>query len=82
MKALIRRWGNSQGVIIPKPILVQLGLEAEVEMTIENGAIVLSRPKPKVREGWADDSKMIAVMGDDKQELSEFGNEFDKEWAW
>lgn len=82
MKALIRKWGNSQGVIIPKPILTQLGLESEVEMTIENNAIVLSRPHKRVREGWAEDSKMIAAMGDDALVFPDFENEFDKEWAW
>ena len=35
----IRQIGNSQGVVIPKPVLAQLGLDATagVEMTIEDG---------------------------------------------
>ena len=42
----IRQIGNSQGVVIPKPLLGQLGLDAKagVEMTIEDGALVLRRP--------------------------------------
>ena len=38
----IRKIGNSQGVVIPKPVLVQLGLNSEVgaEMTIKDGALV------------------------------------------
>ncbi|MGH8531504.1 MAG: AbrB/MazE/SpoVT family DNA-binding domain-containing protein, partial [Gammaproteobacteria bacterium] len=32
MKTTIRRMGNSQGVIIPKPLLAQIGLEDEAEM--------------------------------------------------
>ena len=38
------RWiGNSQGVVIPKPVLKQLGLSAEagVEMIIERDALIL-----------------------------------------
>jgi len=33
----IRQIGNSQGIVIPKPVLAQLGLdgEMEAEMTIE-----------------------------------------------
>ena len=43
--------GNSQGVLIPKPILAQLGLEDEVEMEVENDAIVLRKPQKKARQG-------------------------------
>lgn len=52
MKATIRRMGNSQGVLIPKPILAQLGLEDEVDMAVEDDALVIRKPKKKPREGW------------------------------
>ena len=41
MHVSIRQIGNSQGVVIPKPVLAQLGLDAKagVEMTIEDGAL-------------------------------------------
>src|SRR5437016_13119503 len=59
MKAIhvsIRRIGNSQGVVIPKPVLAQLGLNREVgaEMTIEGGALVLRAPAGAARKGWAE----------------------------
>jgi len=59
MKAIhvsIRRIGNSQGIVIPKPVLAQLGLtgETEAEMTIEGGALVLRRPASLARQGWAE----------------------------
>jgi antitoxin MazE len=57
--------GNSQGVIIPKPLLAQAGLENEAEMVVENGAIVLRRPQRKAREGWAEASQAVAAAGDD-----------------
>jgi hypothetical protein len=41
MQISIRRIGNSQGIVIPKPILAQVGLVGSVEMTAERGAIVL-----------------------------------------
>lgn len=47
MKSLtvtIRRIGNSQGIVIPKPLLAQVGLEGEAEMTVEDGALVLRKP--------------------------------------
>lgn len=74
--------GNSQGVLIPKPVLAQLGLENEVEMEVENGAIVLRRPRQKAREGWAEASKALAESGDDALVMGEFGNADDSELAW
>ena len=74
--------GNSQGVLIPKPILAQLGLEDEVEMEVENDAIVLRKPQKKVRQGWSDASKAIAQAGDDEPVLGEFPNNDDSELAW
>jgi antitoxin MazE len=55
MHVSIRRIGNSQGVVIPKPVLAQLGLNGEVgaEITIEGGALVLRRPASPARTGWA-----------------------------
>ncbi|MEM5332097.1 AbrB/MazE/SpoVT family DNA-binding domain-containing protein [Paraburkholderia sp. JHI2823] len=82
MKTTIRRMGNSQGVLIPKPFLTQLGLENEVEMEVENDAIVLRRPRQKAREGWADASKALAESGDDSLVMGEFANADDAELSW
>lgn len=82
MKIAIRKMGNSQGVIIPKPILTQLGLETEAEMSIERDAIVLRKPRKSAREGWAEASKAIAASGDDRLVWPEFGNAGDAEFAW
>ena len=65
MKTAIRKMGNSQGVIIPKLLLAQAGLENEAEMTVEKGCIVLRRPLTDLREGWADASRKIAEQSDD-----------------
>lgn len=74
--------GNSQGVIIPKPLLAQAGLGNEVEMIVENGAIVLRRPQRKARAGWAEASKAIAEAGDDVLVWQELGNDDDSELTW
>ena len=68
MHVSIRQIGNSQGVVIPKPVLAQLGLDAKlgVEMTIEDGALVLRRPASPPRTGWAEAARRIAETGDDK----------------
>ncbi|MGO9258459.1 MAG: AbrB/MazE/SpoVT family DNA-binding domain-containing protein [Bryobacteraceae bacterium] len=84
MHASIRRIGNSQGVVIPKPVLAQLGLNGEegAEMTIEGGALVLRRPARPPRTGWAEAAKKIAEAGDDALVMGEFGNAADTELTW
>jgi len=87
MKAMhvsIRRIGNSQGVVIPKPVLAQLGLngEAAAEMTIEGGALVLRKPANSVRSGWAEAARKIAEAGDDALVMGEFGNAADGDLTW
>jgi antitoxin MazE len=39
MEVSIRRMGNSQGILIHKPILVQLGLEGTVDLQVRGGVI-------------------------------------------
>jgi len=82
MKTTIRKMGNSQGVIIPKPLLAQLGLHDEADMVVEKDCIVLRRPQTKVREGWAEASQRIAAAGDDALAWPEFANEGDAELKW
>jgi antitoxin MazE len=80
----IRQIGNSQGIVIPKPVLAQLGLDSEtgVEMMIEDGALVLRRPANPARSGWAAAARRIAEAGDDELVMGEFGNAEDSELVW
>jgi antitoxin MazE len=78
----IRRIGNSQGIVIPKPLLAQIGLEGHAEMTIERDALVLRRPAKAARAGWAAAARKIAGHDDDALVLSEFANENDAELSW
>ena len=84
MKTSIRRMGNSQGVIIPKPLLAEIGVKAgdKVDMKVERGKIVMARSKRKPREGWAEASKALAAAGERGLVWPEFGNEGDKDWTW
>lgn len=83
MKTTIRKMGNSQGVLIPKPFLTQIGMEmGDVDIDIENETIVIRKLAKQPREGWAEFSKAIAVAGDDKLVMPDFANEEDKELVW
>jgi antitoxin MazE len=82
MQVTIRPIGNSQGVVIPKPLLAQLGLQGQAEMTIESGALVLRRPAKPTRAGWAAAAQKIAEQGDDALVMGDFGNAVDAELTW
>jgi antitoxin MazE len=82
MHVTIRRIGNSQGFVIPKPVLAQIGLEGEAEMSVEGGALVLRKPAKPVRAGWAEAAHKIAERDDDTLVMGEFGNEGDAELTW
>ena len=82
MLTTIRRLGNSQGILIPKPLLQQIGLVDQAEMLVEGETLVLRRPKATVRSGWAKASRELAAAGDDALALPEFANEGDTELKW
>lgn len=82
MIVTIRRVGNSKGIIIPKPMLKEAGLEKEAEIALERGAIVLRKPRPNPRHGWAEASRKVAEAGDDKLIWPEFGNRDDRDLQW
>jgi antitoxin MazE len=86
MTTTIRCLGNSRGIIIPKPMLKEAGLEEEAEITLEQGAIVLRKPRHKPRrnprQGWAEASRKLVEAGDDQLVWPEFGNQDDGDLQW
>ncbi len=84
MHVTIRQIGNSQGFVVPKPLLAQVGLDNEsgAEMTIEGGALVLRKPVNAARVGWAEAAKKLRAADDDALVMGEFGNAADAELVW
>lgn len=85
MKAIqvpLRQIGNSKGIVIPKPLLAQAGLEDAVHLSVEGDAIVLRRSPKGPREGWAEAARALSEQGDDELVLGALGNEGDAELAW
>jgi len=82
MITTIRRLGNSRGIIIPKPLLEEAGLEKEAEIVIERGAIVLRKPQQNPRQGWSEASRKLVEAGNDKLIWPEFGNDDDEDLQW
>ena len=83
MRTAVRKIGNSQGVLIPKPMLAQTGMGGDVDISVENGAIVI-RPiqDHQPRAGWAQAAREIAAKGDDTLAWPEFGNAGDADRQW
>ncbi len=84
MKTRIVWIGNSQGIRIPKSLLEQTGLSGEVEISVEDGALVI-RPLKKPRAGWAAALQQMARRGDDAllDDVSPSLSQWDEsEWEW
>jgi len=82
MQVNIRSLGNSKGILIPKPILEQTGLQDVAELRVNNGVIEIRPVKTNPREGWAMDSQRIAMDKDHSLVWPEFGNADDKDLKW
>jgi antitoxin MazE len=84
MRAAVRKLGNSSGVIIPKSLLAEAGVAVgdTVDMTFEEGRIVLAPIERRAREGWAQASKELAQHGEDALVWPEFGNADDENLDW
>lgn len=53
VRSSLQRIGNSQGVVIPKPLLAQLGIEHAVEMRVVDDHLEV-RKAGHPRDGWGD----------------------------
>ncbi len=84
MRTSLRKMGNSSGVIIPKPILAEIGAKTgdDLDLSLDEGRIVLTAVKRHPRAGWADAARRIAEAGDDALVWPEFGNAGDTDLKW
>lgn len=82
MEVAIRKMGNSQGVLIPKPILAQVGLEGSADLQVRDGVIEIRPVRRNPREGWGQDAQRLAVEGGDVLVWPELANEGDGELTW
>lgn len=56
MKSTLRQIGNSRGIIIPAPLLAECEIQDEIDLTVEDGRLIITPIKP-IREGWFDNYK-------------------------
>jgi antitoxin MazE len=84
MRARVIKIGNSQGLRIPKPLLLQTGIMDDVEIEVEKNQIII-RPVENVREGWDNAFKMMGEKADDELLIDEksISHSWDEEeWEW
>jgi antitoxin MazE len=65
VKTHLVRIGNSRGVRLPEPLIEQAGLTEEVELRVQEGAIIIARAAPP-RSGWADAARHAHQRQDDR----------------
>lgn len=82
MQVSIRKMGNSHGVLIPKPVLLETGLTDVAELTLNKGVIEIRSVSKNPRAGWADDAKRVAEQGDDGLVWPAIANEGDEALQW
>jgi len=82
MKARLVKIGNSRGIRLPKAILAEAQLEAEVELKAEPGRIVI-RSARRPRAGWAEAARHMRERKDDALLEPPTSTRFDREeWKW
>lgn len=82
MEVAIRKMGNSQGVLIPKPILAQLGLEGTADLQVRDGVIEIRAIRRNPREGWSDDARRLAAQGGDAPVWPDTANQGHADRVW
>ena len=69
-------------MLIPKPILAQVGLEGTADLQVRDGVIEIRAIRRNPREGWADDARRPAGAEGDALVWPELANQGDDEWVW
>ena len=82
MEVAIREMGNSQGVLILKPILAQVERGGTADLQVRDGVIEIRPIRRNSREGWAEDAERLAQQEADVLVWPEFANEGDPDLVW
>lgn len=84
MRTALRRMGNSAGMIIPKPILAEIGatVGAVFDVLVEKDRLILAPLSGGPRAGWAEAAEALGKNEDESVEWQAFGNEGDSNLEW
>lgn len=84
MRTALRKMGNSAGMIVPRPLLVELGSSVgeAFDIKVEDGRLVAVPVRGTPRAGWSDAAAALAKAGDDAPVWPEFANDEDADLRW
>jgi antitoxin MazE len=80
MRTVLRKVGNSRGVLIPAAFLTECGVGMEIEMRQEGKGLVIE-PVKTIRLGWLDDYQVDRETDawEEDMTLTPVENE---DWQW
>jgi antitoxin MazE len=82
IRTQIVRIGNSRGIRIPKPLIDQVGLGTEIEISVHRDRLII-RSASRPRQGWEEQFRAMAEHGDDRLIDEVTGTRWDEsEWKW
>ncbi len=90
MLTTMRQIGNSRGVLIPVAFLQSCQIENQVDMSLQDGTIVIRPFKKTPREGWFDQASTVENSSAAASLLEEADSHSwaqaplvdDSEWQW
>ena len=90
MLTTLRQIGNSRGVLIPAAFLQSCQIENQVDMSLQDGKIIIKPFRKTPREGWFDQASMIEKSSADAMLLAQADSHSwaqapladDSEWQW
>lgn len=65
MKASVVKIGNSKGIQIPKAILEECHIAEDVDLSIDEGNIIIKALMSKPRDGWERQFKEMSARNED-----------------
>ena len=82
MRTVIRRIGNSKGIVLPKKMIDPYHLSGEVELIMAPNHIQI-HPVVSRRADWENRFQEAKSLEDKENLLDDFSNDFDcDEWTW
>jgi antitoxin MazE len=85
MQTVLRKMGNSTGIILPKALLGSLGMATgqALSLRVEDGQIIATPVLAAKRADWAHAAQQIAERHDEETQVwQDFGNEGDATLTW
>jgi antitoxin MazE len=81
MKTRLIRIGNSRGLRLPKPLIEEAGFKDEVEITLRDGALVVTSAEHP-RAGWGAAVKLLLERREDYVIENPPTRFVEEEWEW